>query len=74
MIADTDYASSWKSKGLFAETIKPPTTYDNSLTPAVSYYGTKTRVKLNGSCIKQPKSSYAHGNVVKFYIVITWCF
>ena len=26
------------------ETIKSPTTSDNSLTPAVSYYGTKTRV------------------------------
>ena len=26
MIANTDYASLWKSKGLSAETIKPPTT------------------------------------------------
>ena len=26
-----DYVSSWKSKGLSAETIKPPTTSDNSL-------------------------------------------
>ena len=42
MITNTDYVSSWKSKGLSAETIKPPTTSDNSLTPAVSYYGTKT--------------------------------
>ena len=38
VIANTDYVSSWKSKGLSAETIKPPTTSDNSLTPAVSYY------------------------------------
>ena len=74
MIANTDYASSWKSKGLFAGTIKPPTTPDNSLTQAVSYYGTKTTVKFTGSCIKQPKSSYAHGKEVKFYIVVTWCF
>ena len=44
VIANTDYVSSWKSKGLSAETIKPPTTSDNSLTPAVSYYRSKTRV------------------------------
>ena len=53
VITNTDYISSWKSKGLSAETIKPPTTSDNSLTPAVSYYGTKTRVKFTGSCLKQ---------------------
>ena len=57
VIANTDYVSSWKSKGLSAETIKPPTTSDNSLTPAVSYYGTKTIVKFTGSCSKQPKIS-----------------
>ena len=55
MIANTDYVSSWKSEGLSAETIKPPTTSDNSLTPAVSYYCTKARVKFTGSCLKQPK-------------------
>ena len=69
MIADTDYVSSWKSKGLSAETIKPPFTSDNSLTPAVSYYDTKTRVKFTGSCLKQPKVSYTHGKVVNIYIV-----
>ena len=55
VIANTDYVSSWKSEGLSAETIKPPTTSDNSLTPAVSYYCTKARVKFTGSCLKQPK-------------------
>ena len=37
VIASTDYVSSWKSKGLSAETIKPPATSDNSLTPALWY-------------------------------------
>ena len=60
MIVNTDYVASWKSKGLSAETIKPHTTSDNSLTPAVSYYGTKTRVKFIGSYLKQPKISYTH--------------
>ena len=69
MITNTDYISSWKSKGLFAESIKPPTTSDNSLTPALSYYGTKTRVKFTGSCLKQSKISYTHGKVVNIYIV-----
>ena len=35
VITNTDYVSSWKSKGLSAETIKPPSTSDNSLTPTV---------------------------------------
>ena len=38
--------SSWKSKGLSAGSIKPPTTSDNSLTPILSYDGTKTTVNL----------------------------
>ena len=45
-ITNTDYILSWRSKGLSAESIKLPTTSDNSLTPEVNYYGTKTRVKL----------------------------
>ena len=39
------------------------------LTPALGYYGTKTRVKFTGSCLKQPKISYTHGKVVNIYIV-----
>ena len=50
VISSTDYVSTWKSKGLSSETIKPSATSDNSLTSALSYYGTKTRVKFTGSC------------------------
>ena len=53
VITNTDYISSLKSKGLSTESIKPPSTSDNSLTPALNYYGTKIRVKLTGSCLKQ---------------------
>ena len=53
MITNTDYISSLKSEGLSGESIKPPTTSDNSLTPALNYYGTKTRVKFTGICLKQ---------------------
>ena len=58
VITTNDYISSWNSKGLSAESVKPPTTSDNSLTPELSYYGTKTRVKFTGSCLKQSKISY----------------
>ena len=67
LVTNTDYISSWKSKGLSSESIKPPTTSDNSLTPALSYYGTRTRVKFTGSCLKQSKNSYE--KVVNIYIV-----
>ena len=69
VIANTDYLSSWKSKGLSAETVKSPTTSDNSLTPVLSYYGTKTRVKFTASCLQQPKVSYTHGTIVSIYTV-----
>ena len=61
---NTDYILPWKSKGLSAESIKPPTTSDNSLTPDLNYYGTKTRVKFTGSCLKQSKVSYTHCVIV----------
>ena len=69
VITNTDYVSSWKSKGLSAESIKPPTTSDNSLTPALNYYGTKTRVKFTRSCLKQSTTSYNHRPIVNIYIV-----
>ena len=69
VIANTDYVSSWKSKALSAETIKPPTTSDNNLTPALSYYGTKTGVKFAGSCLKQSTISSNHRPIVNIYIV-----
>ena len=69
MITNTDYMSSWKSKGLSDKSFKPPTTSDNSLNPALNYYGTKTRVKFTGSCLKQSKITYTHGKVVNIYII-----
>ena len=69
VIVSTDYVSSWKSKGLSDETIKPPSTSDNGLTTAVSYYGTKMGVKFIGICLKQPAVLYTHGTIVNIYIV-----
>ena len=39
------------------------------LTPALGYYGTKTRVKFTGSCLKQPNISYTDSTIVNIYIV-----
>ena len=69
VITNTDYVSSWQSKGLSSESIKPSATSDNSLTPALNSYGTKKRVKFTGSCLKQPKILYTHGKIVNIYIV-----
>ena len=69
MTTNTDYISSWKSKGLSSESLKAISTSDNGLTPALNYYGSKTRVKFTGSCLKQSKISYTHGKVVNIYIV-----
>ena len=65
-----DYVLSRKSKGLSAETIKPPTTSDNSLMLTINYYyAAKVRVKFAGSCLKPPNILYNHGKIVKIYIV-----
>ena len=69
VITNTNYVSSWKSKGLSDKTMKPPTTSDNILTPESNYYDTKTRVKFTGSCLKQPKFTYTHKTMVNIYIV-----
>ena len=42
---------------------------DNSLTPALSCYGTKTRVKFTGSCLKQSNILHNHRAIVNIYIV-----
>ena len=68
-IGHTDYISEWKSKGLSDESIKSPTTSDNSLAPALSYAGNKTRVKFYGSCLKQDKITFTNGIIVNTYTV-----
>ena len=54
---------------IFNESIKPPTTSDNSLTPILNYYGTKAKVSFDMSCLKQDKVTFNHGKIVNIYIV-----
>ena len=53
----------WKSKGLSNERINSITTSNSSINPELNHYGTKTRVKINGSCLKQDKATYSHGTI-----------
>ena len=69
-VVDTvDYVLLWQSKGLSNESIKPPTTTNSSLTPELNYYGTKTKIKFTGSCLKQSSHILTHKKVVNIYIV-----
>ena len=65
--ANTKYISEWKS--LSDESIKPPPTSDNSLTPLIDYYSYNIRVTFNGSILRQLKASYTHEKTVNIYIV-----
>ena len=69
LIPNKKYISEWKSKGLSDESIKPPTASDNSLSPLIDCLGNKTRLKFNGSCLKQNKLTYTHRIIVNIYIV-----
>ena len=54
---------------MFNEIIKLLAAPSNSLAPALSYYGAKTRVKLTESCLKQDKITFIQGKAVNIYIV-----
>ena len=64
-----DRVLSWQSKGISNESIKPPTTSNNSLNPRLSYNDTKIKVQFTGGCLKQPKFMFTHKKVVNIYIV-----
>ena len=68
-IGNCDYVLSWKSKGLSAESITPPSAPNNFLNPSFNYLGTKIRARFSGSCLKQDKSTYSHRKIVNIYIV-----
>ena len=51
------------------ESIKPPTTFDNSVALALNYIGNKTRVNFDGGSLKQDKITFSHGKIINIYIV-----
>ena len=68
-VGNGSYIYYWKSKGLSDKRINSIKTPNHSITPNLDYYGTKTRVEFNGSCLKQDKVTFNHGKVVNIYIV-----
>ena len=60
---------SWKSNEFSDESIKPRCTSNNIFNPLLGYVGTKTRVEVKESCLKQDKVSFYHGKIVNIYIV-----
>ena len=63
------YIHYWKSKESSDKKVSSIKTSNRSITPNLSYYGTKTRVGFNGSCLKQDKITFNHGKIVNIYIV-----
>ena len=61
-VGSGNYIYFWKSKGLSDERINSIIICNYSITPELSHYGTKARVKFSGSCLKQDKanSKYIH--------------
>ena len=51
------------------ERINSIKTSNHSITPNLDYYGTKTRVEVNGSYLKQDSVTFSHRKVVNIYIV-----
>ena len=58
-----------KFKGLSDEELDSITACNYKITPELSYYGTKTKIEFNGSCLKQDKVTYNHGKIVNIYIL-----
>ena len=63
-----DRVLSWRFKGISNESIRPPTTSNNSRNPKLSYNDTKIKAQFTGSCLKQPKFTFTHKKVVNIYI------
>ena len=68
-VGNGKYIYYWQSKGLSDERINYIRTPNYSFTPSLDYYGTKTRVEFNGSCLKQDIVTFNHKKVVNIYIV-----
>ena len=68
-VGNGSYIYYWKSKGLPDEKINSIKTPNHSITPNLDYYGTKTRVEFNGSCLKYGSITFNHGKEAKIYIV-----
>ena len=58
-IVNTDRISEWKSKGACLMKVSPDTS-DNTLAPALSYFGNNARVKLDVCFLWKDKITLTH--------------
>ena len=68
-VGNGNYIYFWKSRSLSDERLNSNTASNYTITPELSFYGAKTRVEFNGSCLNQDKVTYNHGTIVNIYIV-----
>ena len=68
-INSVDNISERKSKGLYKESIKTPSTSNNSLNPLFDDVNTKIRVKFSGSCLKQDEGTHDPRTIVNICFV-----
>ena len=68
-VGSGDYIYFWKSKGLSDKSLNSNTASNYSITSKLSFFGTKTRVEFNGSCLKQYKATHHPRAIVNIYIV-----
>ena len=69
-VANSNKFTTWKSKKLSDESIKPPSTSNNGLNPGMNYINNgKVRVKFDGHHYKLDKVTFTLKAVLDFYIV-----
>ena len=52
-VGNGDYIYLWKSNGLSDKWIHSITATNYSITPKLNFYGSKIKLRFNGSCLKQ---------------------
>ena len=68
-VGSCNYIYYWKCKGLSDERLDSITASNCKITRELGFYGTKTRVEFNGSCLKEDEVTLNHGKIVNIYIV-----
>ena len=68
-VGNGNYIYYWQPKGLYDERINSIKTPNRSITRNLDYYGTKTRLEFNGSCMQQDSVTFNHRKEVNIYIV-----
>ena len=68
-VGSGNYIHFWQPKCLSDERLDSITASNHKVTPELSFYGTKTKVEFNGSCLKKDKVTYNNEKIVNIYIV-----